>query len=199
MGLLIGASCGVIVAVASALGLMRPFDLRLHDWCYRVRGPVTASDRIAIVEIDDQTIRAYGDVWPLPRRNYAVAIDALENAGAQAIAFDLLFSGDNTEDPGADTLLAAVTAEHDNVVQAMAFQRSDASMSGEMALVADSTALIRHPRSSSSSRTSPRTRSTTSLRADRSVAGAAISVVGALVAGRAARPRRRRRTRSCSG
>src|SRR5205814_7519671 len=95
---------------------------------------------------DDQTIRLFGDVWPLPRRNYAIAIDALENAGAQAIALDLLFLGDNAEDPVGDQLLASVTAEHDNLVQAVGFQRSDASMSGEMARAADSVALIRHGR-----------------------------------------------------
>src|SRR5437867_5902088 len=130
MGAMIGAACGLIVAVAWALGLMRPLDLRLHDWRYRLRGPVPASDRIAIVEIDDQTIRAFGDVWPLPRRNYAIAIDALENAGAQAIAFDLLFLGDNAEDPAGDQLLASVIAAHDNLIPAIGFQRSDVSMSG---------------------------------------------------------------------
>ena len=146
VGATIGAGCGLIVAVVWALGLMRPLDLRLHDWRYRVRGPVPASDRIAMVEIDDHTIRMLGDAWPLPRQNYAIAIDALENAGAQAIAVDLLFLGNNDDDPVGDQLLASVTAQHDNLVQAIAFQRSDATMSGEMAMAADSSALIRHGR-----------------------------------------------------
>ena len=145
-GAMIGAGCGLLVAVVMALGVMRPLDLRLHDWRYHLRGPVAASNRIALVEIDDETIRVLGDVWPLPRRNYAIAIDALENAGAQAIALDLLFLGDNAEDPIGDQLLASVTAEHDNLIQAIGFQRSDASLSGQMALVADSSALIRHGR-----------------------------------------------------
>src|SRR6185503_17687948 len=126
---MIGAACGLIVAVTGALGLLRPLELRLHDWFYQLRGPVPASDRIAIVEIDDQTIRAFGDVWPLPRRNYAIAIDALENAGAQAVLFDLLFLGDNAEDPVGDQLLASLIAEHDDLIPAVNFQHSDISMS----------------------------------------------------------------------
>ena len=146
VGAMIGAACGLLVAVVSALGPMHSLDLRLHDWCYRLRGAVPATDRIAVVEIDDETIRAFDDVWPLPSRNYAVAIDALENAGAQAIAFDLLFLGESDVDPAGDQLLASVTAEHDNLVHAIVFQRSDASMSGKMAQVADSSALIRYGR-----------------------------------------------------
>jgi CHASE2 domain-containing sensor protein len=146
MGATIGAACGLIVAVVWALGVLRPLDLRLHDWFYQVRGPVRASDRIAIVEIDDQTIRALGDVWPLPRRHYAVAIDALENAGAAAVAFDLLFLGESGEDPVGDQLLASVIAQHDNLVPAIGLQRSDAPITSEMALAADSSALIRFGR-----------------------------------------------------
>ncbi len=146
MGVTIGAACGLVVAVAWAIGLMRPLDLRLHDWYYRLRGPVKASDRIAVVEIDDQTIRALGDVWPMPRRNYAIAIDAFERAGAEGIAFDLLFLGDNTEDPVGDQLLASVAAENDNLVLAIGLQRSDAPMTEEMKLLADSSALTRHGR-----------------------------------------------------
>ena len=57
--------------------------------------PSAASDRIALLEVDDATLRAYRGAWPLPRENYAVVIDALETAGAQAIGFDLLFLGEN--------------------------------------------------------------------------------------------------------
>ena len=143
---MIGAVCGLLVALVWAAGGTRFLDLRLHDWRYHLRGAVPASNRIAIVEVDDQTIRVFGDVWPIPRRNYAIAIDALENAGAQAIMFDLVFLGDDRTDPVGDQLLASVTAQHDNLIQAIAFQRRDASMSSQMAVVSDSTELIRHGR-----------------------------------------------------
>ncbi|MFI5370307.1 MAG: SpoIIE family protein phosphatase [Candidatus Eisenbacteria bacterium] len=146
LGAVIGTSCGVLVALIWLFGGLRPLDLRLHDWRYRVRGPVAASDRIALVEIDDRTLRVFRDVWPLPRENYAMAIDALSTAGAEAIGLDLLFLGENPDDPSGDAMLAAVTAAHPNVVHSIGFQPSDASLGGALGMPVDSTALIRHGR-----------------------------------------------------
>ncbi len=145
-GAMIGAACGLLVAVVWAVGGIRPLDLRLHDWRYHLRGPVPASDRVALVEIDDQTIRAYGGAWPLPRRTYAVAIDALESAGALSIAFDVVFLGADPQDPVGDQLLASVTAQHDNLIHAISFQRSDGSRAIRRAVGADSSELARHGR-----------------------------------------------------
>jgi len=146
VGAVIGTSCGVIVALIWLLGGLHGLDLRLHDWRYRLRGPVPASDRIALIEIDDQTLRAFRDVWPLPRVNYAMVLDALASAGVQAVGIDLLFLGENREDPAGDQLLAAVTAEHDNIIHAIGFQSNEASLGGSLAPPTDSTALIRHGR-----------------------------------------------------
>ena len=146
LGALIGTSCGVLVALIWLFGGLRPLDLRLHDWRYRLRGPIAASNRIALVEIDDRTLRVFRDVWPLPRENYAMAIDALANAGAQAIGVDLLFLGENSEDPAGDEMLAAVTAAHPNLVHSIGFQPSDASLGGALAIPVDSSALIHHGR-----------------------------------------------------
>jgi len=141
-----GASCGALVALIWLLGGLRALDLRLHDWRYRLRGPIAASDRIALVEIDDHTLRVFRNVWPLPRENYAIAIDALANAGAEAIGVDLLFLGESSKDRAGDDLLAAVTAAHPNLVHSIGFQPSDAALGGAIEIPADSTALIRHGR-----------------------------------------------------
>src|SRR4051794_25357317 len=90
---MIGAICGLVVALAWAVAATRFLDLRLHDLRYHLRGARPASDRIAIVEVDDQTIAHFDDVWPIPRSNYAIVIAALEDVGAQAIMFDLVFAG----------------------------------------------------------------------------------------------------------
>jgi len=147
-GAMIGAICGLVVALAWAVGATRFLDLRLHDWRYHLRGAKPASDRIAIVELDDQTLGSdlFKDVWPIPRRYYAMAIDALENAGAQAVMFDLVFQSNDPTDSLGDQWLASITSEHDNVIQAIAFQHRDAPMSGQMAAVSDSAELIRHGR-----------------------------------------------------
>ena len=152
VGAVIGTACGVLVALIWSLGGLRGLDLRLHDWRYRLRGPIPASDRIALIEIDDQTLRAYRDVWPLPRENYAIVIDALANAGVQAMGIDLLFLGENHEDPAGDLMLASVTAAHENLVLSIGFQSNDASLGGSVAPPTDSTALIRHGRPASRQR-----------------------------------------------
>ncbi|MBN1353616.1 MAG: CHASE2 domain-containing protein, partial [Candidatus Omnitrophica bacterium] len=46
---------------------------------------------IAIIEIGDDTINAIGK-WPLPRKFHAELINALDEAGAKAIVFDIFFS-----------------------------------------------------------------------------------------------------------
>lgn len=146
VGAVIGTACGVLVALIWMLGGLRGLDLRMHDWRYRLRGPIPASDRIALIEIDDQTLRAYQDVWPLPRENYALVIDALARAGVQAMGIDLLFLGENRDDPVGDQMLAAVAAAQGNLVLSIGFQSSDASFGGSLAPPTDSTALIRHGR-----------------------------------------------------
>jgi CHASE2 domain-containing sensor protein len=116
---------GLSLLVTSALlladraGLFRAQDLRTWDLFLRARGERPADDRIAIVEVDDATVRAYG-AWPLSRDTYALLLEALEESRARAIGFDLLFLD---SDPGArpqDLLLATVSSKYSNVVHAIA-------------------------------------------------------------------------------
>jgi serine phosphatase RsbU (regulator of sigma subunit) len=147
LGSLLGLGSAALLGLLWLLGAFDSFDLRFHDLRYRLRGPQPASDRIALVEVDDATIEAYGGAWPLPRQAYAVLIDALAGARAQAAGFDLLFLGENADDAQGDALLAAVTAEHENVVHAISFLRAEASLGGQEAGSAGArAALIRHGR-----------------------------------------------------
>ena len=146
VGAILGTSCGAIVALVWLLGAFHSLDLRANDWCYRIRGPLAASDRIAMVEVDDRTLRAFDGVWPLRRSIYAVAIDALEKVGVQAIGIDLLFLTPNPEDPKGDALLAGITTLHSNIVHAMGFQPNGASLGSGREMPADTSALITHGR-----------------------------------------------------
>lgn len=146
LGAAIGAACGLALGLLWMLGVFRPLDLRLHDLRYRLRGPIPASDRIALVEVDDRTLSAYGGRWPLPREDYAIVIDALESVGVQAMAFDLLFLGDSSDDPNGDALLASLTAGRDNVVHSITFLPGDPSLGGVASQPSDSAQLIRHGR-----------------------------------------------------
>jgi EAL domain-containing protein (putative c-di-GMP-specific phosphodiesterase class I)/CHASE2 domain-containing sensor protein len=55
-----------------------------------------ASGQIVLVKIDDESLRQVGR-WPWPRRYHAQLTDALSNAGATRIFFDLSFFGVSTE------------------------------------------------------------------------------------------------------
>ena len=112
--------CWVLICLLHLSGTFEPSDLNLLDLRYRMRGVQAASDAMAIIEVDDATIEAYGD-WPLPRDQYALLISALGDAGAGAIGIDLLFLGNDKYDPRFDQLLALVTEGHDNVVHAITF------------------------------------------------------------------------------
>jgi len=116
----------LLLAGLSLAGLFEAFDLRLLDWRFRLRGERPASEALAIVGVDDATIRAYG-AWPMPRDSYALLLTILEEAGARAIAFDLQFPADKNQDPEWNRLLTHVTSSHDNVVQAIWFHATDSA------------------------------------------------------------------------
>lgn len=146
-GAAIGAGCAALLAALWLAGAFDAFDQQFHDLRYRLRGSQPASDRIALVQVDDETIQAYRGEWPLPRSTYAMLVDALSGAGAAATAFDLLFMAEDASDPTGDGLLAAVTREHPTVVHAVSFQRADASLGGQDAGGReDLEGLIRHGR-----------------------------------------------------
>ena len=119
-GLGIGVGCWIILSGVYLLGVFEPFDLRLLDLRFRLRGERPAGSHVALVSVDDATIRGYG-AWPLPRESYALLIAALEAAGAKAIGVDLQFPSDRNQDPRSDELLARVSADHENVAHAIWF------------------------------------------------------------------------------
>ncbi len=119
-GITVALLCWVLIAGLYLLRAFEPSDLRLLDLRFQLRGPRTASERIAIVEIDDATIEDYKR-WPLPRDQYALLIEALAAAQARVVGMDLLFLGNDFADPRFDDLLAQVTAMHPGIVHAITF------------------------------------------------------------------------------
>lgn len=62
-----------------------------------------ASGDIVFVKIDDASLKDVGR-WPWPRRDFAQMVDALSDAGAKRIFFDLTFN--DSTDPADDRILA---------------------------------------------------------------------------------------------
>jgi CHASE2 domain-containing sensor protein len=55
-GIAVALLCWAALSALQLLGAFDALDLRLLDWRFQLRGTRAASDRIAIVEIDDATV-----------------------------------------------------------------------------------------------------------------------------------------------
>ena len=102
-------SIGVAVLVA-ALRLAAPdflelLDTRVLDFRHRVRGPRAAGGEVVVVEVDEKSIGEIGR-WPWPRKELGRLVDALSDAGAAVIGFDVVF-----DKPDVSLDLAALEAE----------------------------------------------------------------------------------------
>ncbi len=106
----IGVLVAIVMTVFMTLGLFGRADEQTRD-TFLV--PYESSDIITIVEIDDASLAKYGrwDTWP--RSLHAQLINNLSAAGAQAIAFDVIFDAPTADD---DALIAAMR-QAGNVIQ----------------------------------------------------------------------------------
>jgi adenylate cyclase len=84
---------------AGALGLLPFFrNIELDTYDMRVAAtarPAAPSDRIVLVAIDNESLRRLEPLvgrWPWPRLVHATLIDYLSAAGAEVIAYDVLFA-----------------------------------------------------------------------------------------------------------
>ncbi|MET0420902.1 MAG: adenylate/guanylate cyclase domain-containing protein [Acidimicrobiia bacterium] len=96
----------IVVTGLAAIGLNAQvfggFQRRATDALF----PAAPDDgKIAVVGFDAATIAEEGLGYPLPRAKVAQLVDQLSAAGAQVIAFDVIY---RTEQPGDDELAAAI-------------------------------------------------------------------------------------------
>jgi adenylate cyclase len=84
-------------------------EWRTVDWRFQVRGPIRPNPDIAIVTVDEESIREVGR-WPWPRERYARLIDELSRLGAKAIVFDIFVTEPDNTPGGAAADKALVTA-----------------------------------------------------------------------------------------
>lgn len=93
--LVLAALAGLITALVTILlarlGAFDQTEWDSYDLRVRLRGIQQPRDDIVIITLDDDTFDQFGCMPPLPRAYHARLIEHLNEAGAKAILFDVLF------------------------------------------------------------------------------------------------------------
>jgi len=88
----VGLACALAVFFLAGMGWLGGLDARGYDLAMRLRASSDAPPRVAVIEIDDESIALMGR-WPWPRSVHAKFLTALrEKYKPSAIVFDLLLS-----------------------------------------------------------------------------------------------------------
>jgi adenylate cyclase len=94
---------GVLVVLVGGSDAVNPFRKRLQfavfDAYNRMSPRQAPADRpVVIVDIDEESLRVLGQ-WPWPRTVLAQLVDRLKQAGAKAVAFDMVFAEPDRTNP----------------------------------------------------------------------------------------------------
>jgi len=103
--LAVAALAGAAAAGLGLAGVFAPLDRAAYDQAAtRLPAPAGPSP-VVIVAIDEPSFQEIGLPWPWPRSLHARLIEALREAGASAVALDILFA--DPSEPAEDAALAA--------------------------------------------------------------------------------------------
>lgn len=91
-------------------------DNRYNDIKYQIKGATKSSAPVALVAIDDDSVREVGR-WPWTRELFAQMTEKIVNQyGAASIGYDVIFSEPERENPKADENFAAVVEKYSDKV-----------------------------------------------------------------------------------
>lgn len=130
-GLLAAIVAFGISLVLPHVGVFRRLELTTQDARMRLRGTRPLDPNIALIEIDETSLRRYQNSWPIERTQYALLISALQERDIKALGIDLLFVGDDKYKPSDpslptnDQVLAAVIARDPRVINGVYFPLRD--------------------------------------------------------------------------
>ena len=100
-GLLVGGCAAAIVLAATNFEGLRTIELKTYDWrMARTANPSTARKDIALVEIDEYSLRNLEPNvgrWPWPRIVHATLIDYLQRGKPAQIVYDVNFAERDTK------------------------------------------------------------------------------------------------------
>ena len=109
--------------IATVFFSLSPWGLQLDLFCYDaffcLRGPVSPSNQIVVVAVDEPSFAVFQTQWPWSRDRHARLIDTLFDAGARIVAIDFVFA--EPADPAGDQQLErSIKAHPDTLVLAAA-------------------------------------------------------------------------------
>jgi adenylate cyclase len=128
-GLIVFGALAVLAASWERVPIFRSLERASLDFRYaRFNRDTKASDRIVVIDIDEQSIKllapSYGR-WPWPRRAYKDLVEFLSAGEPAGIFFDILFT-ESQQNSGDDKLLGQASARSGRVSHAMEFLESAA-------------------------------------------------------------------------
>ena len=90
-----------VIALAILAGsyfhILDSYEFQTLDFRFRLRPAIVTTDKVVIIEIGGDTIKKIGR-FPFDRAYHAMLVNALSQAGARAIVFDLFFSEPHKDD-----------------------------------------------------------------------------------------------------
>lgn len=81
----------LITIFSSFTNIFIQLEAKLYDLFMQQRGHISLTEKVAIVAIDEETMRTLNIQWPLPRSLYIEIIENIKRAGGDVIVFDVQF------------------------------------------------------------------------------------------------------------
>lgn len=107
----------VLWCCGSAGDILERVELKTIDARFVARGARATSGQVVIVEVDDKSLDSFRPAqWPWPRHLFARLTDRLAEAGAKAVAFDILFPEADPRDDGQSDAAFVQAAKRHNIV-----------------------------------------------------------------------------------
>lgn len=112
------ALCSLLLTILLSFSSpVQRLKLNVVDELFNIRGPISIQDTsVVIVPISQQADQAIPYKYPWPMDLYGKLVQHLNEAGASAIGFDVIFDKRDTYDPANDTLFAQALKKYGNVV-----------------------------------------------------------------------------------
>jgi len=118
----------IIAILLSFSGPVEQLKLNVKDQLFEIRGPLAIQDTsVVIVSISQQADQEIPYKYPWPTDLHAKLIRNLNQAGAKAIGFDVLFDKRDNYDLAHDTTFAEALQEYKNVVLGASVQSTGQS------------------------------------------------------------------------